>query len=66
VSASALDLLRDRVYLLESALADVEGDLGASTDPEEYRAAFRHLYAAAVGLRGGAIEAVAVDRSDGR
>lgn len=56
VDAGALRTLRDRLYVLESALDDVERDMRGVDDPEEYRAAFRHLYAAAAGLRGAAPE----------
>ena len=60
VDAEALERLRDRLYVLESALDDVERDLWGTDDAEEYRAAFRHLYAAAAQLRGGAVEPQAV------
>ncbi|MDX1690233.1 MAG: hypothetical protein R3290_04330 [Acidimicrobiia bacterium] len=60
VDAGALDDLRDRLYILESALDDVERDLRGVDDAEEYRAAFRHLYAAAAQLRGRAPEPRAV------
>ena len=56
VDADALEDLRDRLYVLESALDDVEHDLRGSPDPDEYRVAFRHLYAAAAQLRGRAVE----------
>jgi hypothetical protein len=65
VDAVALDDLRDRLYVLESALDDVERDLRGVTDPDEYLAAFRHLYAAAARLRDRALEPRAVlDRPD--
>lgn len=63
VSLAALQRLRDRLYVLESALGDVEQDLrGAedAEDAEEYRRAFQHLYAAAAPLRGVSIEPAAV------
>jgi hypothetical protein len=64
VDAAALDALRDRLYVLESALDDVERDLRGTDDLEEYRVAFRHLYAAAAQLRDGTIEPRAIlDRS---
>ena len=56
VAAPALQELRDRLYVLESALRDVETDLRGDPALEEYRAAFRHLYAAVAPLRGGAPE----------
>lgn len=52
VSSSALDELGDRLTILESVLEDVEQDLRGVDEPEAYREAFRHLYAAAAGLRG--------------
>ena len=60
VSAVALTRLRDRMYLLEEALRDVEADLRGTDDDAEYRAAFRHLYAAAAQLRGVAPEPIAM------
>jgi hypothetical protein len=50
-AAGYRDLL-DALYVLEAALSDVERDLRRSREPEEYRNAFQHLYAAAAGLRG--------------
>lgn len=41
--------LRDGLYIVNSALDDVDLDLSEDGD---YAAAFRHLYAAASGLRG--------------
>lgn len=55
VATDALQDLNDRIYVLETALEDVERDLRA--DPGDHRRAFQHLYAAAAGLRGQAIEA---------
>lgn len=60
VRAGALVALRDRLYALEAALDDVEQDLRGRPPLEEYRAAFRHLYAAAAGLRGAVLEPIAV------
>jgi hypothetical protein len=60
VDAAALCRLRDRLYVLESALDDVEGDLRGKPEPEEYKHAFRHLYAAAAQLRGACVEPRAV------
>ncbi len=42
---------RDRLYVLETALEDVEADLRGRAGEGDYRAAFRHLYAAAAPLR---------------
>lgn len=52
VDAEALCRLRDRLYVLESALGDVEDDLRGKPAAEEYKRAFQHLYAAAAQLRG--------------
>jgi hypothetical protein len=41
--------LRDGLYVVSSALDDVDMDLSEDGD---FEAAFRHLYAAASGLRG--------------
>jgi len=54
VSTGDLRNLNDRLYVLESALADVEQDL--RIDPDDHRRAFQHLYAAAAPLRGAALE----------
>jgi hypothetical protein len=50
--------VRDRLYRLESALEDVESDLGESPRAQSYREAFDHLYEAAKDLAGVAIEPV--------
>ncbi|MBN2113944.1 MAG: hypothetical protein JW785_07455 [Acidimicrobiia bacterium] len=60
VDAAALCRLRDRLYVLESALDDVEADLRGRPAPEEYRRAFQHLYAAAAPLRDSCVEPSAV------
>lgn len=60
VDSDALLRLRDRLYVLESALDDVEADLRGRPPLEEYRRAFQHLYAAAAPLRGGWVEPIAV------
>jgi len=60
VDATALKSLRDRLYVLESALDDVEGDLGLQAEDIDYRRAFQHLYAAAAHLRNACVEPVAV------
>ena len=52
VSTQPLNQLGDRLTVLEAALEDVERDLKDSTSDGDYRDAFEHLYAAAVGLRG--------------
>jgi hypothetical protein len=65
VDADALCRLRDRLYVLESALDDVEGDLKGRPGPEDYKRAFQHLYAAAAPLRGSCVEPSAVLSRDG-
>jgi hypothetical protein len=62
VSTSALDVLGDRITILEAALEDVEQDLRGAEDPEAYKSAFRHLYAAAAGIRGHRLRATALVR----
>jgi hypothetical protein len=66
VDAAALCRLRDHLYVLESALDDVEGDLKGRPGAEDYKRAFQHLYAAAAPLRGCGVEPAAVlTRSEG-
>ena len=60
VDADALTRVRDLIYVLESALDDVERDLRGTDSADEYRVAFRHLYAAAVQLRGQTVEPRAI------
>ena len=62
VDAGALARLRDRIYVLESALDDVDHDLEGDSTEAEYREAFGHLYAAAAQLRDGCVEPRAVLR----
>jgi hypothetical protein len=62
VSASALEDLGDQMTILEAALEDVEQDLRGIDDVGAYREAFRHLYAAAAGLRGRRLRARALVR----
>jgi hypothetical protein len=64
VSSAALESLRDRIYLLEAALTDVESDLRGRPEAGEYKRAFQHLYAAAAQLRGAALEPAAVPWGD--
>ena len=59
VDAAGLSRLRDRLYVLESALNDVEGDLGQPGE-EDYKLAFQHLYAAAAHLRNACVQPKAV------
>lgn len=58
VSKEELDRLHDRLYTLESALDDVDGDLAGKPRDADFKAAFRHLYAAASDLRGVVVEPV--------
>jgi hypothetical protein len=58
VSEADLMRVRDRLYRLESAIEDVESDLGESTRSQSYREAFEHLYEAAKDLAGVVIEPV--------
>lgn len=52
VTRDALHDLRDRLYVLEAAVEDVERDLGAADSPEDLRDALDWLLAAARPLRG--------------
>jgi hypothetical protein len=58
IAADTLQRLQDAIYLVESALEDVDSDLAA--DPEGHRAALWHLYGAAASLRALRIEPKAV------
>jgi len=58
VSEEDLRRVRDRLYRLESAIEDVESDLGESPRAQSYRAAFEHLYEVAKDLVGVAIDPV--------
>jgi len=60
VNAEGLCRLRDRLYVLESALDDVEDDLRGKPGAEEYKRAFQHLYAAAAQLRDVCVEPRAI------
>jgi hypothetical protein len=60
VDAEALCRLRDRLYVLETALDDVEADLRGRASAEEYKRAFQHLYAAAAQLRESCVEPRAI------
>lgn len=54
VSERDLGRINDGIYVIESALDDVERDV--SRDPGDLAAAFEHLYVAATGLRGATLE----------
>ena len=58
VSEEDLRRVRDGLYRLESAIEDVELDLGESTRAQSYRDAFEHLYEAAKELAGVVIDPV--------
>ena len=58
VAQADLDRLHDRLYALEAALEDVDRDLGVDRSPVALFEAFEHLYAAADGLRGTAVEPI--------
>ena len=58
VSEEELERLHDRLYRLESAVADVTGDLDRATGAKAYREAFDHLYDSAKDLVGLVIEPV--------
>jgi hypothetical protein len=47
LARSELDALRDRIYVLECAIADVERDLSAGLDSSELREALAWLLDAA-------------------
>lgn len=51
ISARTLAELKDALYVLESALEDVDRDLADSADPHRHREALWHLYGAAASLR---------------
>ena len=56
VSEADLQSLHDRLYRLETAIEDVESDLGAKPTAAAYREAFDHLYDSAQDLVGVVIE----------
>ncbi len=51
LSREVFQQVRDTLYQIEAALQDIDGDLAAGADPEEYRQALWHLYTAAGGVR---------------
>ncbi len=52
--------IRDLLFHIEAALQDVDQDLAAGADPEEYRKALWHLYEAAGGVRAVSFEPRAI------
>ena len=51
ISSRILAELQDALYVLETALEDVDTDLADSADPDRHREALWHLYGAAASLR---------------
>jgi hypothetical protein len=60
ISRQLIRELQDGLYVLESAMEDVDSDLAESSDAHGLRAALWHLYGAAAGLRAMRIEPKAV------
>ena len=58
VSEEDLRSVHDRLYRLETAVEDVEADLGDHHGAQAYREAFEHLYEAAKDLVGVVVEPV--------
>lgn len=58
VSEDDLRRVHDLLYRLESAIEDVEGDLGDRPGAQAYREAFEHLYDSAKDLVGVVVEPV--------
>lgn len=51
MTRSTFGQVRDLLYRIEAALQDVDRDLAAGADPDEYRKALWHLYEAAGSVR---------------
>ncbi len=58
VSEDELRKVHDRLYRLETAVEDVEADLGPNPSAQAYREAFQHLLEAANDLVGVVVEPV--------
>jgi hypothetical protein len=56
VSMRQLNDWRDRLYVLEASLEDVQRDLAGAPSLQDYADAYVHLLEAALGLRGVRIE----------
>ena len=56
VSRQQLQGLHDRIFTVEAALDDIEGDLARSRSAGGYRAALDHLVLACAELRGFTLE----------
>lgn len=55
-----LETLRDRIYVLESAIEDVRNDLTQSHGLQDYADAYVHLLKGALGVAGSRIEPKAI------
>jgi hypothetical protein len=64
VSAGLLAELQDAVYVIETALEDIDRDLAEVDNPQDHRDALWHLYGAAAGLRAIRIEPKAVGATE--
>ena len=64
ITRATLAEWQDRMVVVEAALDDVESDLRGRPPIEEYRAAFRHLYAAVEPLRRTRVEPRAIGAID--
>jgi hypothetical protein len=60
IARSSFEAIRDLLYRIESALQDVDADLGSGANPDEYRRALWHLYEAAADARSFTFEPRAV------
>jgi hypothetical protein len=60
IARSSFEAVRDLLYRIEAALQDVDADLAAGAEPDEYRKALWHLYEAAADARAFAFEPRAV------
>lgn len=60
LSRADFERLRDLLYLIESALQDVDGDLAGGADSAEYRQALWHLYRTAAAVRTVSLEPRAI------
>ena len=56
VSRQQLQVLHDRIFTVEAALDDIEGDLARSRSASAYRVALDHLVLACAELRGFTLE----------
>jgi hypothetical protein len=52
----AIEAWRDRLYVLESALDDVQEDLAGNPSLQDYADAYLHLLEAALAMKGTRIE----------